>query len=125
MALQKLEELRLAKVWQQGRIKEYYTSLTDITREYFEGRYFFDAMEMTTDEILEALDRQNINKGAINKIKGAFELADLAKFAKALPTPLENDLCLNHCVDFVKETKPVPVAEIKNETEPKEAKETA
>ncbi len=32
-------------------------------------------------------------------------MADLVKFAKAKPTPLENDVCLNHCVDFVKETK--------------------
>jgi len=41
----------------------------------------------------------------------------LVKFAKAQPTPLENDLSLNHCVDFVRETKPVVI-------EPKEDKKT-
>lgn len=109
LAIQKLEELRLAKVWQQGKLKEYHTDLTDIVREYFEGRYHFDAMEMTSEEILEVLKNHDINKEATNKIAGVLQLADLVKFAKALPTALENDLSLNHCIDFVKETKPVPV----------------
>jgi hypothetical protein len=109
LALQKLEELRLAKIWQQGKLKAYYTDLTDIAREYFEGRYQFDAMEMTSDEILEKLKILDVNDEAYGKMKSMLQLADLVKFAKAHPTPLENDVSLNHCVDFVKETKPVPV----------------
>ena len=109
LALQKLEELRLAKIWQQGKLKMYYTELIDITREYFEGRYHFDAMEMTSDEILEALTDHQVNRQITEKIRNAFQLADLVKFAKAHPTPLENDICLNHCVDFVNETKPVAI----------------
>jgi hypothetical protein len=111
IALEKLEELRLAKVWQQGQLKAYYTQLTDISREYFEGRYMFDAMEMTSDEILERLESNNVNKEALQKMKAVLQMADLAKFAKAHPTPLENDLCLNHCIDFVQETKLAPVME--------------
>lgn len=109
LAIQKLEELRLAKVWQQGKLKEYYTQLTDIAREYFEGRYHFDAMEMTSDEIMENLLNLNKNNEANDKMRNALQLADLVKFAKAHPTPLENDLSLNHVLDFVKETKLVPV----------------
>ena len=41
-------------------------------------------------------------------MKEMLHLADLVKFAKAHPTPLENDVCLNHCVDFINETKPAP-----------------
>ncbi len=109
LAIQKLEELRLAKIWQQGKLKNYYTVLTNIAREYFEGRYHFDAMEMTSDEILDELQRHGVNKEAKDKMKNVLQLADLVKFAKAHPGPLENDLCISHCVDFVKETKPVPV----------------
>ncbi len=108
-AIAKLDDLRLAKIWQQGKIKKYYTALTDIMRTYFEGRFLFDAMEMTSDEILAILKDKNINDEAMNKIKDVLRSADLVKFAKARPSPLENDVSLNHCVDFVKETKPVPV----------------
>jgi len=107
LAIQKLEELRLAKIWQQGKLKMYFTELTDIIREYFDGRFDIDAMEMTSDEILEALSGKDINKQAIEKIKNVLELADLVKFAKAQTTPLENDLSLNHCMDVVNETRPV------------------
>jgi hypothetical protein len=125
LAIQKLEELRLAKIWQQGKLKEYYTELTDITREYFEGRYLFDAMEMTSDEILETLASKNVNKEALQKMKAVLQMADLAKFAKAHPTPLENDLCLNHCLDFVQETKLAPVVEEPKPESNDNEKETA
>jgi len=125
IAFQMLEELRLAKVWQSGRLKEYYTQLTDITRNYIEGRFLIDAPEMTTEEILEELKQKNINSEVADKLKSALQLADLVKFAKAKPTPLENDLCLNHCVDFVKETKQETVLRVEDQkeikTETKEA----
>lgn len=108
LAIQKLEELRLAKVWQQGKLKKYHTQLTDIVREYFKGRYHFDALEMTSDEIMENLQNLNKNKEANEKMRSVLQLADLVKFAKAHPTPLENDLSLNHVIDFVNETKIVP-----------------
>lgn len=120
LAIQKLEELRLAKIWQQGKLKVYFTELTDIVREYLDGRFNIDAMEMTSYEINEAIEEKKVNSQAIEKLRNVLELADLVKFAKAQTTPLENDLSLNHCVDFVKETKPVihVEKEIKLETEP-------
>ena len=108
-ALDKLENLRLAKLWQNGKVKEYYSQMTDIMRRYMERRFEFDAPEMTSDEIIDELKNLKINSEALEKLKGAFSLADLVKFAKAQPTPLENDLSLNHCIDFVNETKPKPV----------------
>lgn len=105
VAITKYEELRLSKLWQQGLLKPYYTQLTDITREYLENRYHFDALEMTTDEILEACSSHQINDTIRGKLKNVLQLADLVKFAKEKPTALENDLCLNHCIDFVEETK--------------------
>ncbi len=108
-ALDKLAELRNSRIWQSGKIKEYYTELTDIMKRYMERRFGFDAPEMTSDEILEELKKYDINKEVMEKLKGMMELADLAKFAKAQPTPLENDLSLEHSIDFVEETKPKPV----------------
>jgi len=123
LAINQLEELRLAKVWQSGKVKEYHTQLTDIIREYLENRFQFDASEMTTDEIIEEISNLKVNKEAASKLAGILQLADLVKFAKGQPTPLENDLCLTHGVDFVNETKKVIIQstiENSSETETKE-----
>lgn len=124
VAIKKLEELRLAKIWQQGRLKMYYTQLADITREYMERRYRFDALEMTTDEILDTLKKHKINQDALNKLGAVLQLADLVKFAKAQPTALENDLSLNHSIDFVNETKEVVLsqADENKDVQPKKEK---
>ena len=106
-ALNEFEELRLEKLWQSGKIKKYYTVLTDITREYLADRYQFDAPEMTSHEILRYLKNKKVNKNAMTKLSGVLHMADMVKFAKAKPTPLENDLGISHCVDFVNETKEV------------------
>ena len=62
IAINKLEELRLNKVWQSGQLKKYYSELTDIIREYMVNRYHFDAPEMTSFEILTKLHEFEINK---------------------------------------------------------------
>ena len=105
LAITKLEELRLAKVWQSGKLKQYHSEVTDIIREYLDNRYHFNAPEMTSDEILHALKGLKINNEVYGKLSGVLFLADMVKFAKAQPTALENDLSLSHCVDFVNETK--------------------
>jgi hypothetical protein len=105
-ALEALEDLRLKKLWQAGRVKEYYSEMTDIIREYIELRYPVRAMEMTTAEIETALRKTDANAQARDKLYQTLTLADLVKFAKEQPLPLENDLSLNHCIDFVRETRP-------------------
>lgn len=117
IALEKLESLRLAKVWQQGLLKKYHSQITDIVREYLDRRFNFDAPEMTSEEIIEELKNHNVNAEVLNKISSAFQLSDLVKFAKAQPTSLENDLSLSHCVDFINETAFSPETEISTETE--------
>jgi len=105
-AIEALESLRLKKLWQSGRIKEYYSEMTDIVREYIELRFPVRALEMTTGEIYAALRQTDVNSSAREKLNQALVLADLVKFAKEQPLPLENDLSLNQCMDFVRETKP-------------------
>ncbi len=108
-AIQRLEEVRLSRMWQAGKLKAYHSAITDIMRDYFARRFRFDAREMTTGEIIGNLQKEPVvNKEVLSKVQSAFELADLVKFAKLEPSPLENDSSLNYCVDFVNETKVVP-----------------
>ena len=110
-AIQRLEEVRLSRLWQAGKLKTYHTAITDIMRNYFARRFLFDAREMTTGEIMRNLEKEAVNKEALAKARSAFELADLVKFARLRPSPLENDTSLNYCLDFVNETKVVPQEE--------------
>lgn len=105
-AIEALEGLRLKKLWQSGRVKEYYSEMTEIIREYIELRYPVRALEMTTSEIQAALRKTDINSPAREKLVQVLILADLVKFAKEQPLPLVNDQCLSECMEFVKETKP-------------------
>ena len=107
-ALEALEELGRMKLWQSGRTKEFYTQLTDIVRWYIEERYRIPAPEMTTEEISFRIRSTGANTEVTRKLHDTLTLADLVKFAKEQPLPVENDISLNNCIDFVKETRPVP-----------------
>ncbi len=108
-AIQRLEEIRLSRLWQAGKLKAYHSAITDIMRDYMARRFGFDAREMTTGEIITQLEKEPVvNKEVLTKLQNAFELADLVKFAKLKPSPLENDTSLNYCIDFVNETREVP-----------------
>ncbi len=113
-ALDDFARLRLKKLWQAGKVKAYFSELTDVLRIYIEERFEVAAVEMTTSEILQGLEKQAINEEAMHKLRQSLELADLVKFAKVQPSPLENDSALNDGIDFVNETKAV---EIKREEE--------
>ena len=103
-AIEALESLRHERLWQNGKVKAYYSQLTDIVRLYIEQQFHVLAVEMTTDEIITGLKHLSINPQAMQKLSGTLQIADLVKFAKAQPTALENDLSLDHMLDFVKES---------------------
>jgi hypothetical protein len=119
IALDALENLRNKKLWQSGQIKDYHTELTDIIRDYVYGKFAIHAPELTSDEILTALNYTATNEQARKKLNETFVVADLVKFAKMQPMPMEHDASLNNAIDFVKETMFLsgPVQEIAESVE--------
>ncbi|MCW3085451.1 MAG: hypothetical protein JWP12_2817 [Bacteroidetes bacterium] len=105
IALGKLEQLKGEKLWQEGKLKLYYSSLTDILREYIENRFKIQALEQTTDEILYGFRNVAIDDESKTKLKQVLGLADLVKFAKEQPMANENEGSLNNVYDFVNGTK--------------------
>ena len=99
-----LKRLREEKIWQSGKVKEYFSSLTDIAREYIEGQFGVNAVEMTTDDILEEIKPFHFPKETYDKLKDTMEVADLVKFAKYSASTLESDTALNSMTDFVNES---------------------
>lgn len=120
VALQKLEQIKVEKLWQSGKIKLFYTQLTDVIREYLASAYDINAMELTTDEIV-ALVKKNKDLEEIRTVlKEMLELSDLVKFAKFIPLENENEASVINAFMIVEKTTKQPeVEEVeeKNETE--------
>jgi hypothetical protein len=104
IALRQLAELHDKKLWQQELIKEYYSELSDVLREYLEKRYHIKTHEKTTDEIFAGLSNVEISAENKNTLKGLLVTADLVKFAKEKPSATENEQSMADAVFFVSNT---------------------
>ena len=109
MALQSLDSLEEKKLWQNGKIKEYYSELTDIIRHYLNQQHGIEAMEMITAEILAAYDSAGLKTDARSILNNILVQADYVKFAKAIPLNNENELSMTYSRQFIETTKPIPV----------------
>ena len=105
VALEKLDAIKEKKIWQQGQVKEYYTQLTDVVREYIARRFEVSSVEQTSDETLRDIrPLLSERKDLYDQLRKMLTLADLVKFAKWSTTPDENELSLRNAYSFVKET---------------------
>jgi hypothetical protein len=104
IALKELITLEKAKIWQEGKIKEYHSRLSEIVRRYTEERFQFIALELTTDEIIDEL-KSKLTQEQIQNLKTLLQRADLAKFAKSKPIESENTESMLLAKNFVNNTK--------------------
>ena len=87
--------LEQKELWQNGEIKEYYSELTDIARNYIEEAIEIPAMESTTSELITALRAASVKKKmtlsqeTIENLERVLKQADLVKFAKSKPMDFE------------------------------------
>jgi hypothetical protein len=109
IALQSLDSLENKKLWQNGKIKEYYSELTDILRHYLHEQHGIEAMEMITAEILAAYDSTGLQADARSLLSNILMQADYVKFAKAIPSRNENELSMTYSRQFIDTTKPIPI----------------
>lgn len=110
-AVKNLKQLQKKKLWENGEIKEYYSELTDILRLYIHRRYKINALEQTSDELLNAIKQVTRLNQQRDDLKYILEMADLAKFAKLAPLPEEHKNCMEKASSLVEWTKPVPKTE--------------
>ncbi len=108
IALAHLHELEEKKLWQNGFVKQFHSEVTEIVRQYFEERFNFRALEMTSAEILGVLSYMEEGKIIVRTADNFFSNADLVKFAKFEPMPKVNDEMMNQAYGIVNQTIPVP-----------------
>ncbi len=116
LALEALEALDKKKLWQQDKVKAYYSELTHILRVYLEQRFEIHALEQTSDEIIVALKYTDIPELEKKKVMNVLLLSDMVKFAKEKPIGSEN-------VDALAEVKKVIELTILDEVKVEPTKE--
>lgn len=111
-ALNEINVIKQQRTENRESQKEYYTRLTNTIREYIVNRFGFNAMEMTSGEIIDRLQTAGDQK-MIDELKELFQTADLVKFAKYETLINENDANLVNAINFIDQTKTneVPVEE--------------
>ncbi len=101
-----LASLEEKQMWQKGEVKEYYTELTDILRNYIELRFKTPAMELTTDELLYKVRIHREMQPFEEYLESILHTADMAKFAKSQPLPQEHMAAMEKAIKFVVASKP-------------------
>ncbi|WP_297058995.1 cell wall anchor protein [uncultured Duncaniella sp.] len=117
LAIQELDSLRSDKLCEQGREREFYTRLTDILRQYLQGRFGINAMEMTSTQIRHMLQTNEETRLSKRNMDQVLETADFVKFAKVRPLPEDNTRSFNSAIQFVEDTKPLPPAQADDDTD--------
>jgi hypothetical protein len=90
-----LQQLEKKELWQKGEIKNYYSELTDIARNYIEEEIQIPAMESTTSELIEGLrnaakqKKIKLSNETVENLEKVLKQADLVKFAKSKPLDFE------------------------------------
>lgn len=109
VALEKLERLG-ASFTPSEDMRAFYFALAEILREYFGGRYGFDSLELTTDELVAELRRHGRKPLVVSDVQGWLASCDLVKFARVSPSEDEARAALEAGIKFVVSTRPEPQA---------------
>ena len=108
IAYRELDRLKKEKFWQKNLIKKYHSEVTEVVRTYIEDRFYIRAMEQTSNEILASFKQtQFIDSILFDALKKMLQLADMVKFAKAIPLADENEQSLKEAYMFIDKTKQV------------------
>ncbi len=110
-AIRTLKLLDNQLLWQNNKIKQYYSELTDIIRNFIERELHIPASETTTNGLIETFsgfsESNSIiaDKAIIHKLHRLLQRADLVKFAKSKPLAHEIEADRNiakHIIDNLK-----------------------
>ncbi|MFH1380254.1 MAG: hypothetical protein ABII23_08255 [bacterium] len=111
IALERLEELKKLNLAEEGKIKQYYSLLSEIIRHYVSRRYGVSVMDKTTLELYKDLRLSAEAKKYSADIKNILSECDLVKFAKYIPERPVIEEDHEGAVALVSKTREIKVAE--------------
>jgi hypothetical protein len=106
LALAELNRIEKESVWRQGKVKLYYSEITDAIRKYLEDQLEIPALESTSDEILEMMRNRALPAESQDAARSLFRTTDLVKFAKTIPDEAMHATALRLSRLVVETTRP-------------------
>ncbi len=107
VAMERLDRLGAYGFLENADNRPFYFAVSEIIRDYLGGRYGFDSLELTTDELIAELRRQAGRELVLGEIQGWLSACDLVKFAKISPSATEARGALESAIRIVTTTRPV------------------
>jgi len=101
-ARKEIKELDAQKLFEKGHAKRFYFRFSEILRRYLGSLRGFPAVELTTEEIVRCIDREQ-DRGLLALLRQA----DLVKFAGRVPAPARKEKDVKTALSYIQETSPV------------------
>jgi len=105
IALRELEKLKKEKLWTIGEVKKHYVRLSNILRVYISSLYGFNALELTSNEIMTFINYKESKREVLTTLKEILSTSDMAKFAKQKPSEKENEYSIQEAINLIKQTE--------------------
>lgn len=109
IAYEELARIEALDLPGQGRLKEYYSLISECLRHYLEKRYNLPAMDLTTSEIESQFNQLNhhnyMSPNNSQLFVGLFKNCDLVKFARFIPNIDEAETLISRARNLVDLTK--------------------
>ncbi len=105
IAFERLERLAAKDLPGDGKVKEYYSQLSEIIRDYLQRRFKVSAMEMTSEEIRHSVRSLLQSAEARLGLDDFLNEAELVKFADFAPTTSAIDTIMRLARGLVELTK--------------------
>jgi len=105
IALEALDKLAASDLIAREKIKSYYIALSEIIRQYLEGRFYVQALELATWEIMDGMEAADLVDAHRQLLRAFLEDCDLVKFAKHIPDDAAHVRVMADARRFVTETQ--------------------
>jgi len=117
-----LDALEQGPLLADGRYQAFYVQLTEVAKEYLEGRFGMPALDHTTDEIRRALMRkpERVAPLKADDVIAFLQRCDLVKFARFEPRREEAATALSSVRGMVDESKTVAAPAASEEPKPEQ-----
>lgn len=107
LAFEELAALKASSLLADGQTDAFYDGVSDCVRKYLGGRYGFDGLESTTDELRALLRRVRPPVPELARIGSFLADCDLVKFARMVPTETDCLGAFSAGEQIVRDTMPI------------------
>ena len=107
LALQRLADLRADAAWTRGQGRGAIFALSEIVRGYLGARLQFNALDLTSEELVAELRRRRLIGLDLAALIDELRWEDLVKFAKVEPTAEECLAGIDLAESLIRHTRPL------------------